>query len=108
MTKPIRSVHFIARREDNTEKFRALSDESYESGNSRVSAATADSLIGAEIHLHERQKTRSWAAGRISDWRWSVAEPNRAVFRFKRDTALCREEPHGWGSGSEKKYVRIV
>ena len=106
MGNPTLSVHFVARREENTEKLRRLSDNTYESGNWRVPAQKADSLKGAQIHLHERQKARSWVAGLIEDWRWSPAEPDRVIFRFKRDDTLCREEPNGWGSGSEKKYVQ--
>ncbi len=106
MANAIRSVHFVARQKGNAAKLRKLSDELHESGNWRVSAQTADSLKGSEIHLHERQKGRSWVAGRITGWTWSPAEPNRVVFRFKPDDTLRREDPDGWGTGSEKKYVR--
>ena len=106
MTKRLLSLHFLAREQANDEKLTSLPDGRYETGNWRVSKKIADAAIEAEIHLHERQNAKSWFAGHVDGWRRHPVETDRLVFRFKRDDSLRREELTGWGTGSEKKYVR--
>ncbi len=105
MRKRLLSLHFLARERANDEKLTRLADGRCHSGNWRVAEHVAASAIGAEIHLHERQRAASWIAGRIDGWRRHPVERGRIVFQFQRDDALCREEPDGWGRGAERKYV---
>jgi hypothetical protein len=105
LPRTLLSLHFLARDAGSGGKVTRLSDGRYESGNWKVAVAVAEQAAGAEIHLHERQGSASWIAGRIDGWRRPADEPGRVVFSFAREDALCREEPDGWGHGAEKKYV---
>ena len=75
------SLHFLARERTNDAKLIRLPDGRYQTGNWKVARHVAE-------HPHP-------------------VETRRMVFSFTRDDALRRQDPDGWGTGAEKKYVRV-
>jgi hypothetical protein len=100
------AIHFIERVR-NQQRIDASQHE-WESGYWKVSAESAETLVGGEIYFHTSQVKPSYFGGKIISYRVQSGGPDdgRVIFRFRaalefKGVLTTRE---GWGN--EKKIVR--
>jgi hypothetical protein len=92
------SLHLLARSGFQNGKLQKSALSDLATGNWDVSAEFAEQAIGAEIHLHESQSSKSWKAGRITAVLPSATMDGRYVFHFKVDPRLERTQREAWGN----------
>lgn len=101
----VRRLHLLARPGLQQGHITIVGKDEVESGDWRATEDLANAVIGAEIHLHEAQQSKSWHAGTIIGWRWHESGNGRVVYRFRVNRGLARFQRTGWPSRGEQRVV---